>query len=229
MSFVDNYNTIGPGVGAGAGPLNILSQPSNTAGGIASFLGSNPNLATLGAGGVAAGVGAFEAGQGLPFQGQLNTAGQNLVNTAGQADVASGQLGAEAQTLINPEITGQLPPGAQAEVQQYIQQQNAAVKSRYASLGQTGSTMETDALNQVQQQGLAQTFQIAQQMAQQGIQLSGQSLQALNITQQAYGADAGIYENLMKAQMTQNQSILTSIGSFAAALGKAAPAAAAIL
>lgn len=130
---------------------------------------------------------------------------------------------------LTREITGQLPPGAQAEVQQYIQQQNAAVKSRYASLGQTGSTMETDALNQVQQQGLAQTFQIAQQMAQQGIQLSGQSLQALNITQQAYGADAGIYENLMKAQMTQNQSILTSIGSFAAALGKAAPAAAAIL
>jgi hypothetical protein len=38
MASIDDYSTIG----AGSGPLNVLSNPANTSGGIAGLFSSNP-------------------------------------------------------------------------------------------------------------------------------------------------------------------------------------------
>jgi hypothetical protein len=44
MAFIDIYST--PGLGSGAGPLNILYNPANTSGGMASLFCNNPSLLT---------------------------------------------------------------------------------------------------------------------------------------------------------------------------------------
>ena len=200
MSYIDNYATIGPGTTAGGGALNLAGG-----GGVSGLFANNPGLfGALGAGAVVGG--ALLGTQALPWQGQMS-------GVAGQIGGEAQGLYQTGQTLISPEITGQLPSGAQAEVQTFINNQTAAIKSKYAQLGLTGSTMETDELNNIQTQGAALTFNIAQSMAQQGIQLTGQSIQGLNL-------EAGIYENLMKAQLQQNQQLFSAIGSFAGALGK---------
>jgi len=160
----------------------------------------------------------------LPFQPELMGISGSLQGV-GQAAQGQGQvLFQEGQPLINALSSGQLPPGADAVVQQMIQQQTAATKARYASIGQTGSTMEQDALNQIQNAATAQKFQIAQQMQQAGEQMTRDSLSSLGITAQAFGAQAGIFENLMKTQMKQDSDMNTTIGAFAGALGKALPA-----
>lgn len=204
-----DLSTIGPGnIGSTAGPLNILATGSNTTGGIASLLSSNPNLLG-GLAGAAGGIAGLLMGGGdsVPYSGQLT-------GIAGQAGAYAGNLSADATTLINPLITGNLPTGAQAEVQSVLDKQNAATKARYAALGQTGSTMETDALNQNKQQSVSQTFQIAQNMAQTGLQAQQASLSSL-------GLESGIYGNLMKAQTDQDASFGKTIGSFASAIGGA--------
>jgi hypothetical protein len=103
----------------------------------------------------------------------------------------------------------------------------------YASLGQTGSTMESDALNNNSTQAQALTFRILQQVTQQGSQLISTALQGLGLSGQAYSSAGKIYSSLMETQMKQDQSVLSSIGNFANALGnvfgKVAPAAIAAL
>jgi hypothetical protein len=81
--------------------------------------------------------------------------------------------------------------------------------------------MESDALNTNQTNAQALTFQILQQMTQQGSQLIGQSLQGLNISGGLENDAANIHSDLMKAQMQQNTNVLTTIGNFAGALGNA--------
>jgi hypothetical protein len=104
----------GPGIGSGAGPLNILSNPANTSSGIAGLLANNPSLlTTLGLDGAAVGLGLFESNQPLPYQSNLTGIATELNQTAGTA-------GGEASTLYNAGVplvkaltSGQLPPGAQ--------------------------------------------------------------------------------------------------------------------
>jgi hypothetical protein len=78
MSFIDNFSTIGPGLGSGSGPLNILSNPANTTGGIAGLFSNNPslltNLGAAGTAGITAGLGLFESNQPLPYQANLTGA-----------------------------------------------------------------------------------------------------------------------------------------------------------
>lgn len=229
MSFIDSGSSNAGSAlgGADSAGLTALSNPANTTGGISSLLSSNPNLLTsLGLGAGVAGIGLLESNQSLPFQPQQTAAAGHLQTDANAAGGEAASLFTTGNSLINPLETGQLPQGAQAEVQQYLAKQTADVKARYASLGQTGSTMETDAVNNVQQAGQALTFQIAQQMANTGLQATSQSLQGLNISTTANADVANIYQNLMKAQISQNQSILSSIASFAGAFGSAAAKAA---
>lgn len=217
MSFIDSGSkpTSGDGIGA-----------ADTAGGISSLFSNNPNLLSLGV----AGLGFLDQNKGLPFQGDVTNAAGNLNTLATNAGNQSNALASTGSGLTAQGAaelsTGQLAPGGQAVIQQYLDKQNAAIKSRYASVGQTGSTMETDALNTAKQGAEAQQFQIAQQQAQllfqAGSQATSQSLTALGITEQAYGETAKIYSDLMAAQMKQDQGVMSSIGSFASALGNVA-------
>ena len=210
MAYLDSGGA-GKGSGDGGG------------GGISSLLGNSglTNLLGAGAGLIPALLG---ANQPLPFENNLTgivgQIGQVGAGAAGESSILSGA----GNQLIQPLLTGQLPQGAQDVVNQIVQKQTADTKAKYASLGQTGSTMEQSALNDINTNKGALTFQIAQQMASTGLQATQQSLTAMNIELGANNAEAGIYSNLMKAEMTNNSNLFSSIGSFAGAFAKVLPA-----
>jgi len=220
MAFIDPGSNVS-GAALNNPGSNAFGATLNGGSGWSSFLNSNPNFGSLLGPVAGLAMGLFGNSQGVPYSGPLTAVAGNISGAAAQAEGAAGPLMGAGVNLLNPLQTGQLPTGAQAEVQNYLTQANAATKSKYAQLGQTGSTMETDALNQNSTNAQALTFQIAQQMAQTGLQATGQSIQALQAAGTLDTDQANIYTNLMKAQMTQNSSLFSAIGSFAGAIGKA--------
>lgn len=196
--------------------INVQGQPFSVpqtggGGGLGDLFGNNPGLlgglGALGGAGLGAGIGAL-LGQGkVPYLSEL----QGVANQAGGF---AGMTGAEGAALVDPLISGNLPPGAEAQVQQALKQATATTKGRYANLGQTGSTMEGDALSNLQNQTSAMRFQIAQQMAQAGLQAQSLSLSAM-------GLEGTVWSNLMKAQVDQDKNMGDTIGSFAKMFGSA--------
>jgi hypothetical protein len=171
---------------------------------VANFASANPMLtAGLGIGGAAL-LGGQKLGgllnPNLPYQ-------QNLENVAGANQANFQQLSAEGQTLMQPELTGQLPPGWQALIDQNLNQ----IRAQYARLGLTGSTMEQQDLATAQTTG---ALSIAQQLAN-----SGQTL--ISDATSSLGAEAGVYQNLMNARVAQDTATQQTLGSFAGALALA--------
>lgn len=204
------------------------SSKGGGGGGLSGFFSNNSGL-LAGLGGGLAGLipSLFGNNSGVPYAQQQQDVIGRLGGVGANAGQDSSALFGEGQGLLNPLISGQLPSGAQSVVDQLVQKQTADTKAKYASLGQTGSTMEQSALNDINTNKGALTFQIAQQMAQTGLQATGQSLQALGIEDQAYGEQGQLYGGLMNAQMKQDSNLFASIGSFASAFSKALPAIAA--
>lgn len=98
--------------------------------------------------------------------------------------VAQGKgLAGTGATLLDPLISGRLPPGAQSQVDLSTQNAINAIKAKYGSLGLSGSTMEADSIGNVLQEKSAQQFSIAEQMA-------NQALQAMGLSTGAYGGAA---------------------------------------
>lgn len=180
--------------------------------GIGQLFSNNPGLVSGaggpgGGGGFLGGITSSLFGDSLPYQGPQTS----IADTAG----SYGQtLFGEGQELLQPLLTGQLPPGAQAAVDLAEKNAETTSASKYSQLGLAGSTMSADATANLQQQKAAMQFQIAQQMAQTGLQASQQSLGFL-------GLDAKIYGGLMDAQMKQDTAMMQTIGQFAGAFGKA--------
>lgn len=117
----------------------------------------------------------------------------------------AGQQSAQAQTLESYLNNGTLPPGAQQWVNQQTAAQQAAIRAKYAQLGMSGSTAETQELNNVQAQATAQMFTITSQLLQTGVQESG--------------ASANLYQALMNAQNQDAQQVSSAIQNFVSALG----------
>jgi hypothetical protein len=181
---------------AGAGSL---AESPGMWGSAMNWIKANPLLATgLGLGGL--GLAKNLIG-GLPYQGQLKGA-------AGQASEMAASLSAQGQNLMGPIQGGPLPSALEKQVTNGIEAANAATKSRFASLGLSGSTMETDALNHVQNQAEALRGTLALQLAQAGAQLLG-------LANQDLGIEAGIFQNLMNAQISQDNALEQSIANFA--------------
>src|ERR1700726_2489952 len=115
---------------------------SAAGGGISSLLGNNSNLSGL----LGAGAGLIPSilgpNNGLPFQPQLQGQVTALGEVGASATGAASDLYGQGSTLLSALTTGQLPGGANDVVNQIVQQQTADTKAKYASLGQTGSTME---------------------------------------------------------------------------------------
>jgi len=185
----------------------------NTLGGLgggdwASFMGNNPNLFAGLAGAGAGALGMFLNKQsGLPF-------GSDLQGAAGLAGGEAAGLYGYGRTLMDPLLTGKLPPGAEQAVQNAIKQATDTSKARFASLGQTGSTMEGDTIANIQNQATEMRFQIAQNMAQTGLKATQESIQAL-------GLESSIYSKMMDAQMKQDSDMSATIGKFASSIGSA--------
>lgn len=163
------------------------------------WIKANPMLAAgLGLGGIGLLKNAIG---GLPYQGQLK-------GVAGQDAALAGQNAATAQNLLGPIQGGPLPTALETQVTNQLNAANAATKSRFAQLGLSGSTMETDAINNNANQAEALRGTLALQLAQAGTQLMG-------LANQELGQEAGIFGNLMNAQISQDNALEQSIANFA--------------
>ena len=206
-----NTGLSGPITFSGGSPISAATGPATAAGGAgaaapsgfwnaASNFVQNPSLSTagtalsnvppglaLGAGGLA--YDAIKGQQPIP----------NLSNIESQAQ----SLAAGGQTLLGPLEGGPLPAGAQSAINQGVQSAQAAIRSKYASMGLSGSPMEQDELNQAQETAIQQQFQVAQQMAGVGAQITG--------------LDISTYNDIINAKLTQDKELQDAIASFAGA------------
>jgi len=183
-------------VNAGLVPANASPGMWSSA---MSWIKANPMMAaTLGLGGL--GLAKNLIG-GIPQSGALK-------GVAGQAGQQAGALSAEGQNLLGPIQGGPLPPALEQQVLNGVQAADAATKSRFAQLGLSGSTMETDALNNNRNQAEALRGTLALQLAQSGAQL-------LSIANQDLGIEAGVFTSLMNAQIAQDSALEQSIARFA--------------
>ena len=167
------------------------AKPSGLLGDIGSAVRSNPGLLLS-----ALGLGVNAA------RGNQPIAGQTQLSQEANALLAQGTANSNALT------TGTLPAGSQAIVNQAAQASKARIRSQYAQMGLSGSTMEAQAMSQVDQQTSAQAFQILQSLSAQG--LSEQQL-AIQLQEKLLGVNA-----------SQQNALSQSIGNIAGALGGAA-------
>lgn len=114
------------------------------------------------------------------------------------------QLGTQGQQLLNNLNTGQLPPGADTALNLALHDEQARIRSQYASMGLSGSTMEAQALNDASQRAEAQKFNQIQQLVQTG----------LNETQ----LSSQIYQALQGAQVGQTKEFDDALSQFIAAM-----------
>lgn len=219
-------STLSSGLGnitGGGGSPDLTALPGtfdSTVGGGASPI---PGLSTAPATAAAAPAAGSASSGGV--SGILNTLGKNAVNsvTKNPLESINSVLGIiqqnQAQGALNKEVkqaenlitsnnaqasglesalfTGQLPPGAQAAVKQATQAAKAAVRSKYASLGLTGSSMEAQDIANVDQQASSQIFSLASDLYKTGISQSGLSAQLYDAILQAQGGLANESRNAL--------------------------------
>jgi len=94
-------------------------------------------------------------------------------------DPIAQNLMSQYRTLIDPLSSGTLPTDAESKLQLQNRDAKNAVKAKYAQFGMTGSSAETEDLNNADMKTNAQRFDIAQQMASTATQVSAQALNAL--------------------------------------------------
>lgn len=110
------------------------------------------------------------------------------------------QLGAQGQQLAGYLQNGTLPPGAQAGLDQAAASAKAAIRSQYAKMGLSGSTMERQALAAVDERIKAQGFAYAANLLNQGVSETGLSGQ--------------LYNYLINANQRQNDALSAAIANF---------------
>lgn len=191
---------IGPGL-----PSSPGGAPPDAGGGLGSqikdFLGvGNIHAKDLIGPALATGGLALNASkpQALPFTNELQGSAQAL---AGQGSALTAGL-----------QTGTLPAGLQASIDEASAAQKAHIRSQYAGMGLSGSTMEQQALNQVDSAAEQQKFQQIAALVSTGL---GET-----------SAANSIYQQLQKDQLSQDASLSDSISKFAAALAAGGRAAA---
>lgn len=219
---VGQATTIGSapvGAGTGAGGGLDLSTLQNF----------NPDLssATGGAAAPASVASQFTSGAAAPGAsgGIMNTLKQALSKTGLSAPqaLAVGGIGLDAlkgnqktgaekslagnaaqeNTIAQNIQNGTLNPTQQATIQQQTNDAINTIKSKYASMGLSGSTIEQQAIQQVRDQSVLLGQQVAQQAA------TG----ALN----ALGASDGIYQQLMNSALSGDESLMKALAAMGAA------------
>lgn len=123
---------------------------------------------------------------------------------AGQ-NTRADQLAAQGKQLIDPLITGVLPQGAQRALDQATQSAKATVRSNFASMGLSGSSMEADALAKVDTAAAGQAYQTALSMAQAGLNLAN--------------TGNAVYDKIVAEALQQDQNMQKAVANFAASIG----------
>ena len=163
-----------------------ISDPSIS--NIGKALGANAGILTSGAGLVNDVIGAV-----FP-----DPAGKDLSDEAKQLAA----LGTQQQSYLS---SGTLPAGAQAGINTATKSAIAAIKSKYASMGMSGSSAEQQEIQQAQQNAQAQGTQIAMQLMQQGVSDTQMSAQ--------------IYDNIIKNTMTSDKDFASAFTNLAGVVG----------
>lgn len=176
---------LGPALGPIQGPVAPPTDPSlfKQASG---FIGDNYKwmLPALGIG-----YSALQSNKPVPGEGQMQAYAQRMTQMGNQ--------------LTDPLMTGQLPPGYQSAFDRMQQSAEAAIKSKYAKMGISGSSMERSELANVPQQVETQKLQFAQSLATQGMQ--------------AMGLGGTAYNNIAQNTISQDKMLSDALARFGAA------------
>lgn len=119
-------------------------------------------------------------------------------------------IAANQGQLASAEQEGILPTGGQQLVQQTLQANEAAIRSKYAQMGMSGSTAETQDLQAARDQSLAQTFQIGNQLATTGF----------NEVNAATGESSSLLEEILAQETAQGNDLGNALALFASGLAK---------
>ena len=130
--------------------------------------------------------------------------GQQALPGEKSLQAAAGAASQTGQAFGSYMFSGTLPPGLQSLVDSKTNAAKAAVTSSYAKLGLSGSTMEAQALQQVEQSSAAQAGQFAMQLGQMGIDYTRLSAQEL--------------DSILTAQQNQQSDFSKALASFAGGL-----------
>jgi hypothetical protein len=181
-----NAGEIAAGKGAGATAIgNAGAEGFGTQ--AMNYLTKNPSLLLSGAGL----LGNMLMGQQQPkFQKQLSAEAQAMQ--------------AQGQQLASYLAGGNLPPGVQAQLNSAHEAAIASVRSQHANRGTSGSSMEAQDLQRINEAIVSQGASIATQLLQAGI--SEQQMAA------------GIYNNLMNSSLAQDQRMSQAVSGFTNAL-----------
>ena len=182
-----------PLASSGSGLWNDLTSGnvSNLPGDVGKLIASNP--------------GAVLAGGGLLY----NLLRNNNIPGQSQLTGEAAQLAAQGKKLSSYLQKGTLPPGVQTSIQTATAAAEAAIRSKYASMGLSGGTAEQQEINGIRAAAVSQGTQIAENLLNTGITESNLA--------------AGIYENLIKINQDQSAATGQAIANFAAALNGTTP------
>ena len=186
-----NINTPAPGLNgaasggasgaAGAGGIkNLFSDPLGT-------IKANPGLALAGLG-----------------MGYDVLKGNQMPKGYAQLEQQANTLTAEANQLTQGALNNALPPEAQAQLDQAQNSAMQQIRSKYAQMGLSGSSMEAQAQAGVNEAMASQGYSIMQQLMSQGLSA-------------AQAANAALTQ-IMNANVAQSAATSGAIGNFAGAL-----------
>jgi hypothetical protein len=177
-----------------AGVGGDWSPRSDASGGWASkvmgLVEKNPGVLL---GGAVLGAEALMGNQPLPAERKLTQAASEAAGTG--------------KTLSSYIFSGTLPAGAREAVDAATNAAKARVKSSYGQMGLAGSTMEAQAIQQIDQAAAAQSFQMADQLLKEGADFTKISDTLLS--------------ELLKTQSANEGDFVKSLGLFAGGLAGA--------
>jgi hypothetical protein len=180
--------------GGEAGATGDFSPRSDASGNWASkimgLVEKNPGVLL---GGAVLGAEALMGNQPLPAERKLTQAASEAAGTG--------------KTLSSYIFSGTLPAGAREAVDAATNAAKARVKSSYGQMGLAGSTMEAQAMQQIDQAAAAQSFQMADQLLREGADFTKLSDTLLS--------------ELLKTQQANEGDFTRSLGMFAAGLAGA--------
>ena len=152
------------------------------------YLAKNPSMLLSGAG----------------LLGNLLMGQQQQPKFQNQLSAEAQYMQAQGQQLASYLASGNLPPGVQAQLNSAHEAAIASIRSQHARQGTSGSSMEAQDLQRINEAVVSQGASIATQLLQAGI-----SEQQMAV---------GIYNNLMNASLAQDQRMSQAISGFTNAL-----------
>ncbi len=196
-------------------PSPVGGGGPGSSGSFSDFLKENKGLILPGAG-LALSLASYERGG--------KKAEPQTANLTGVADALktspSGQAADTLATNLIPSVeTGKLPPGAEMNVSRALSDAQASIKSKYASMGMSGSTVEAQELSQAAARAEEMRFSLANQLTQTGLAAAG-------VKSSDLASSAAIYEAIMNQQLQSDSALTNALARFAgsAALGAGAAA-----